>query len=117
MAIDLKALDRLREVVGGADEDLIEIVSSFLEEAPTLLRDLVQGLAEQDLALMRRSAHSLKSNARDMGAGALAEICAQVEMLANEGKVASARVVADAASALEAAISELRMITGLGQTS
>ena len=113
MAIDRQALDRLRAVVGGGEEDLIEIISSFLEEAPQLMDSLVQSSQVTDLAVMRRAAHSIKSNARDMGATELANICARIEALAIQGSADAAAEVARADSALRDAIVELRIIAGL----
>jgi histidine phosphotransfer protein HptB len=113
LAIDRQALDRLRAVVGGGEEDLIEIISSFLEEAPQLMASLLQSTQVPDLATMRRAAHSIKSNARDMGATDLANICARIETLAAQGSSEAASEVGRADSALKDAVIELRVIAGL----
>ncbi|MBL0375297.1 Hpt domain-containing protein [Rhizobium sp. KVB221] len=79
MPIDMQALEKLKRVMGGGDEDLRELIESFLEEAPTLITALEHAYAEADHAGARRAAHSLKSNARDMGAMELGETCACIE--------------------------------------
>lgn len=77
--LDVRALERLRETVGNDPADLIEIIESFLEEAPSLLEQMTKAAQESDMASLQRGAHSLKSNARDFGAGGLAELCQSIE--------------------------------------
>ena len=79
MTIDRQALDKLQEIVGGDPADLVELIDSFLEEAPQLVEALAAAQGSGDLQGARRAAHSLKSNARDMGAGALAQLSAELE--------------------------------------
>lgn len=79
MGLNRAALDKLRSLVGN-DDDFAELVASFLEEAPQLMKSLVASSAAGDLATLRRSAHSLKSNARDFGADELAEVCSRIEL-------------------------------------
>lgn len=73
------AIDRLFEALGSDRESLIEIIEAFLEEGPMLVQQLGDGAATRDFVLMRRAAHSLKSNARDFGATSLAGLCAALE--------------------------------------
>lgn len=74
------ALAELLSVLGEANTR--EIVRTFLHEAPILL----QGLADSDRSHRHRSAHSLKSSARLIGADAVATCAAQLEVrLANPG--------------------------------
>ena len=84
--IDASALERLRAVVGDDPADLIDIISSFLEEAPTLLQAMTQAADAADLATVHRLAHSLKSNARDLGASRLGELCQALENELRSGR-------------------------------
>lgn len=77
--IDRRAIDRLYETVGSDPESLIEMIESFLEEGPVLVAQLAGAAAARDFVLMRRTAHSLKSNARDFGATGLGAHCAEIE--------------------------------------
>ncbi len=88
--LDPKALDNLREVVGGDPEFLAELIDTFLDDAPSLLADLRQGLAAGDAAEVRRHAHSLKSNGAEFGATALSQRCGQLEAMAKEGRLEGA---------------------------
>ncbi|RWA66205.1 Hpt domain-containing protein [Mesorhizobium sp.] len=115
MAIDRGALDKLRELVGGEEADLVELVESFLEEGPSIMQDMWSSARGSDLAASRRAAHSLKSNARDMGAAELSQICARVEARCASGEPADLVEIDNAQRAFDAAITELRTIFNLGK--
>jgi HPt (histidine-containing phosphotransfer) domain-containing protein len=80
-----KALQNLRDMGGGDPEFLTDLIDSFLRNAPRMLADLRQALANQDAANLRLHAHSLKSNSNDFGATELAELSRQLEMLGKAG--------------------------------
>ncbi|TPI34321.1 Hpt domain-containing protein [Mesorhizobium sp. B3-1-9] len=115
MAIDKGALDKLRELVGGEEADLVELVESFLEEGPSIMLDMWSSARASDLAVTRRAAHSMKSNARDMGAAELSQICAQVEARCASGEPADLAEIDNAQRAFDAAVTELRKIFKLGE--
>jgi histidine phosphotransfer protein HptB len=77
--IDRSALDRLQEALGDDPADLVDLVETFLADAPDILAVMGAGVAEANLDVVRRQAHSLKSNARDLGATGLAGLCARLE--------------------------------------
>ena len=115
MAIDRGALDKLRELVGGEEADLVELVGSFLEEGPSIMQDMWSSGRASDLAAVRRAAHSLKSNARDMGAAELSQICGRVEARSASGEPADMTEIDNAQRAFDAAVMELRTIFNLGE--
>jgi HPt (histidine-containing phosphotransfer) domain-containing protein len=88
--LDAAALERLREMSGGDDAFLRELVDTFLADAPGMLAEMRQALAQGDAATFRRAAHSMKSNSRDFGAKALAELCLAMETMGKEGKLEGA---------------------------
>ena len=114
MAIDKRALAKLLELVGGEDADLVELVESFLEEGPSVMEDLQASAAASDRTATRRAAHSLKSNARDMGATELAEICARLEARCAMGATPEPNEIDSVRNAFVAAVTELRGIFSLG---
>ena len=69
--IDLPTLTELQETVGA--DFVVELVNTFLEEAPPMLVELRTALAagEAEAEAFRRAAHSLKTNAHTFGALAL----------------------------------------------
>ena len=77
--IDEQALARLKEVIGGSEEDLHELIDDFEETAPDLLQGIKAAIDANDLTALRIASHSLKSNAREFGADTLARLCATLE--------------------------------------
>lgn len=99
--IDPRALERLMETLGGDPADLADIIESFLEEGPTLLASMQQAIAAGDGGMLKRAAHSLKSNARDLGAEKLASMCQAVESGIKQGDDGQEHVAAVAAILVE----------------
>ncbi|MGB0851952.1 MAG: ATP-binding protein [Pikeienuella sp.] len=79
--IDLDALHRLVEVMGGDKALLGVLLDSFREETPKLMTDLIDG-AQGDPEKLRRAAHTLKSSAKDFGLTRIAENCSTLEKMA-----------------------------------
>lgn len=106
-AIDRQVFAELQETAGA--EFVIELVDSFLEDAPQGLQALRDALAAGDATAFRRNAHSLKSNGITFGATDFADAARALEQtpLAEHGAQAGPRVEALAAL-FEAAAAELR---------
>jgi HPt (histidine-containing phosphotransfer) domain-containing protein len=101
--IDRAVFDELKETAGA--DFVVELVGTFLEEAPQMLADLREALAAGEAERFRRAAHSLKANASTFGALALG---AQARELELGGLPADAAGI-DALQALyDAAAAELR---------
>ena len=67
--IDHDTFTELQQTVGA--EFVVELVDTFLEEAPQMLAELRIALAARAADPFRRTAHSLKTNALTFGALAL----------------------------------------------
>lgn len=76
--IDRTVYDDLKEAAGA--EFVVELVTTFLEEAPSMITDLRSSLDAADTDGFRRAAHSLKSNANVFGAYALAAPARDLEL-------------------------------------
>jgi signal transduction histidine kinase/DNA-binding response OmpR family regulator/HPt (histidine-containing phosphotransfer) domain-containing protein len=85
--LDAGALTRLQSELGGDFKLLAELIASFLDDAPKLLSEFERYVAAGDAEGARRMAHSLKSNALDMGALALYESCKLAEARAKAGEL------------------------------
>jgi len=79
MAIDRDALKKLLDIVGGDPEDLAEFIEDFVEIAPELVTQMRDGAASGDWEKVRIAAHTLKSNAKDLGAPDLSELSKTLE--------------------------------------
>jgi HPt (histidine-containing phosphotransfer) domain-containing protein len=88
--LDPTVLKNLHEMVGGDVEFLIDLINTFLEDAPRMLADMRQSLESGDAKLLHRSAHSLKSNSAEFGAMTLSELSRELETLSKGGSVEGA---------------------------
>lgn len=111
MTIDVTALKKLMDLVGGEPEDLEEFIEDFTEIAPDLVADMRHGLDAQDWDKVRISAHTLKSNAKDLGAPALSKLCETLEHDCRDQAYANApELVAEIGTAQMAALAALAQI-------
>ncbi len=109
-AIDRATFDALKETTG--EEFALELIDTFLQEAPTMLDELRDALATKDANRFRRAAHSLKSNCNTFGALTMGAMARELE-LTDLSKVAesNARALApltEEYARVAVALSELR---------
>jgi PAS domain S-box-containing protein len=80
------ALKHLEEATGDP-LFVAELVDTFLRDAPALLTSLRSAQQTGEADELRRTAHTLKSNARTFGAAPLADLCQALESMANAGGI------------------------------
>lgn len=85
--LDKGALRHLRSVIGGNIDDLMELVEDFVTALPHQMAEMRVHAENSNLAALRITAHSCKSNARDLGALGLSALCAELEKNCSEGQV------------------------------
>ena len=83
--IDKTTFDELKQMSG--DDFINELIDTFLEDAPKMIAEIKSGLATNNAETFRRAAHSMKSNAATFGAGQLAALAKELEMLGKENKL------------------------------
>ena len=76
--IDRATFDELKETAGA--DFILELVDTFLTEAPGLLDELRHSFAKLEADSFRRAAHSLKSNANTFGAHTLGVLARELEL-------------------------------------
>ena len=76
--IDPHVFDELQATAGA--DFVVELVDTFLEEAPPMLAELRAALASGARERFRRAAHSLKTNAQTFGAMQLAAQARTLEL-------------------------------------
>jgi len=69
---------------------MVELVDTFLSEAPALLETLRGALEAADGRQLRWAAHTLKSNGEVFGATRLADLCRELEAMAKAGPLMAA---------------------------
>jgi HPt (histidine-containing phosphotransfer) domain-containing protein len=109
-SIDRATFEALKETTGA--EFALELVETFLQEAPPMLNELRHALAAKDADKFRRTAHSLKSNSNTFGALTLAGMARELELgglsRVVEGGAKPLDALADEYSRVAAALIELR---------
>jgi CheY-like chemotaxis protein/HPt (histidine-containing phosphotransfer) domain-containing protein len=98
------ALDPLMEATGGDPEFVAALLETFADDAPAILDELRGGLASGDSDAVRRSAHTLKSNAATFGATELLALCAELESRARAGDLADGQQILRRVEASHAAV-------------
>ena len=76
--IDITVFTELQEAAGA--DFVQELVNTFLEEAPLMLKELRDAQATGLADVFRRAAHSLKSNSNTFGAMRLGEMARDLEL-------------------------------------
>ena len=95
----------MRRYTGNDDALLQELVDIARNQCPKLLADAQRALVTSDAVLLRRTAHTLKSNANYFGAQRLADASLQLELLARREQIAGD--AADATASVAALEKEL----------
>jgi signal transduction histidine kinase/DNA-binding response OmpR family regulator len=108
--IDPAVLDGLREISGGDDAFLKDLIHIYLDDAPGRLAEMREGADANDAAVVAGAAHALKSSSGNVGAEEVRLLCAAIEAAGRNGVVDTA-LVAELENAYERAESELRKLT------
>lgn len=87
MAVDKNSLRELYEVIGDDYEGMLELVDSFVSDAPDLIAGMTEGLKADDSVVVARSAHTMKSSSRDFGLLELADLCFELETISKAGEL------------------------------
>ena len=83
--IDKTTFEELKQISG---EDFInELIDAFLDDAPNMLNNMKNALADKDVESFRRNAHSMKSNANTFGAMELGTLAKELEFMAKENNL------------------------------
>jgi PAS domain S-box-containing protein len=109
--LDDSALRQLAEATG-SPAFVAELVDTFLREAPALVASLRRAQRSGQAEELRRTAHTLKSNARTFGARPLADLCQTLESTAKAGAIDEAAplviMIEDGYARLENALTAAR---------
>jgi PAS domain S-box-containing protein len=93
-------------------ESVAGLIDTFLQHVPEQLRDLREGASRGEADVVRRTAHTLKSNAATFGARALADMSRDLETRAAAGKLETATPLVDRIEAelrrVQAALGDIR---------
>jgi DNA-binding NarL/FixJ family response regulator len=103
--IDYKLLDSLGQLQREGRPDIVqEVIHLFFKAAGDLLKDLKEGAANRDAALLHQTSHALRSASANVGAVILSSRCKELEAMAQSG------VVSEAASIVAAIFEDYRVV-------
>jgi CheY-like chemotaxis protein len=88
--LDEKTLDQIRELQRNVPDLLAKVAELYLENSALLLAELRAALQSQDGAGLAKAAHALKSTSFNTGAKDLAELCAALETVGLQARIAEA---------------------------
>jgi len=89
----------------GSPGFLTELIDLFLKEAAVLMEKLRDSDAAQDAQGFERAAHTLKGSSGNLGAQAMARLCADLQMI---GRAADWKRAAEILPSLEAEFTQVR---------
>ncbi|NTW00922.1 MAG: response regulator [Oscillochloris sp.] len=96
MALDRDALQQLANTLGDQGDTMLKsLITTFIESAHTLQASARQALQRKDSQTLRRTMHTLKSNASTFGAKPLATLCRDLDHRAAEGKLDGTEALLD----------------------
>ena len=85
VAVDSQVIQAFRNMVGEDATDIfVELVNSYLQETPKVIQAMQAAVAQDDVALLCLSAHTLKSSSATLGASNLAGLCKDLELCCRE---------------------------------
>jgi HPt (histidine-containing phosphotransfer) domain-containing protein len=85
------AIQALRDLSPeGGSEFLRELITIYLEDTPKQLAQLEEALARQDVALVIRSAHTIKGSSGNFGATQVAKAALEIEQAGKAGNLLAA---------------------------
>jgi CheY-like chemotaxis protein len=92
--IDPVALASLRALRDSAEEDLLgDLIKLFLRDMPGKLSQIQSAVTQSQPPILRDCAHSLKGSASNLGARRLAQLCAQLEAIAQDPALTGANAL------------------------
>lgn len=87
LAVDMEVLHALGDSSDpGSAEFMLDLIDSYLEDAPSLLTEISTAVTNKDLDGLEHNAHTLKSICFSLGAMHLGEMCKQLEAISRSGK-------------------------------
>jgi HPt (histidine-containing phosphotransfer) domain-containing protein len=105
--LDPAALDSLR-ALGGDDEPglFLEVIELYLDDSATHVANLRSSLEANDVRLLERTAHTLKSSSANVGALGFSKLCLQLEQAVRNAQLDAAPSLVAAAEAQFARVQE-----------
>ncbi|AFY66132.1 response regulator [Geitlerinema sp. PCC 7407] len=94
--LNAQALQSLRDMLGGDEAALAELLRYYLTDAPKMVQEIQAAIAESQARQLQEAAHRLKSSSASLGATALAQLCRTLETQGKDNCLQASAPVAEA---------------------
>jgi HPt (histidine-containing phosphotransfer) domain-containing protein len=90
--LDMSVVEELLSFSDDGDPELLlDLIQMFLDDGPSKVTAVTEGLAAGDFEKMERAAHSLKGSSGNLGARLLQETCEQMMLATRNHKLDESR--------------------------
>jgi HPt (histidine-containing phosphotransfer) domain-containing protein len=92
--LDLEVVEELLALTGDGDPELLlDLIHMFLEDAPTKVKAMSEGLANSDMEQVAQAAHSLKGSAGNLGIRMVQHDCDELQNAGHANDVETVRTI------------------------
>lgn len=93
--LDMSVVEELLSFADDGDPELLlDLIRMFLDDGPSKVRAVTEGLLAGDFDKMERAAHSLKGSSGNLGAKLLQDVCEQIQVTARNHQLDPLRPLA-----------------------
>ena len=86
--LDMEVVEELLALTGDGDPELLlDLIHMFLEDAPSKLEAIAQGLEAGDMERVAHAAHSLKGSAGNLGIHMVQDDCDKLQVAGRQQQV------------------------------
>lgn len=83
--LDMQMVEELLSLSDDGDPELLlDLITMFLDDGPSKVQAVVEGLQARDFEKMERAAHSLKGCSGNLGAHLLQDVCEKLQLAARD---------------------------------
>lgn len=110
--LDMQVIEELLSFSDDGDAELLlDLIGMFLDDGPTKVQSITEGLNNGDFEQMERAAHSLKGSSGNLGAKQLQDVCEQMQVASRQHQLEAARqLTGEIAAAFASADQALRSL-------
>lgn len=94
--LDEGVLEALRALAPARSDVAGRVIALYLDSSEKYVTSIENALQHNNLMLIQRAAHTLKSSSRNVGATRLGSLCRDIEMRVREGELESVKLAVTA---------------------
>ncbi|MCA8974463.1 MAG: Hpt domain-containing protein [Planctomycetes bacterium] len=92
--LDMSVVEELLSFADDGDPELlVDLIQMFLEDGPSKVKAITEGLEEGDMEKVERAAHSLKGSSGNLGARHLQDSCEKMQIASRQHQVEQVREI------------------------